>query len=110
MAVSDRSGRSRLFRSSFNAGDHRLHDSPDEARESVAVEVVALDAVLHDRSGVDFVKMDVQGSEGAVLDGMIGVLAKSPRVKLMVEFWPAGLARAGTGAARFLARLASLGF
>lgn len=110
-AVSDRPGRCRLFRSADNAGDHRLHDSPGEPRPGVEVGVVTADDVLRGRAdGVDFVKVDVQGSEGAALDGMAGVLARSPRVKMMVEFWPAGLARSGYGADRLSGRLASLGF
>lgn len=110
-AVEDRPGRRRLFRSSDNAGDHRLHDSPGEPRPAVDVDTVTVDDVLREwRGGVDFVKVDVQGSEGAALDGMAGVLARSARVKVVVECWPGGLARSGYGAERLLGRLRELGF
>jgi len=108
-AVADRRGRSRLYLSIDNAGDHRLHESP-ESRQSVEVEVVALDDVLRDRGSIDFVKIDVQGSEGGVLEGMAGLIARSPRIKMIVEFWPAGLARCGDIAARVLERLRRFGF
>lgn len=108
-AVGARASRSRLYRSVDNAGDHRLHESP-ESRQSVEVDVVALDDVLRDRGSVEFVKIDVQGSEGGVLEGMASVTASSPRVKMTVEFWPAGLARAGYGAGRFLDGVRQAGF
>jgi hypothetical protein len=38
------------------------------------------------------------------------MLAQSPRVKMMTEFWPHGLERAGYGGERMLARLAGMGF
>lgn len=108
--VSARPGRARLFRSPDNAGDHRLHDSPGDPRPGVDVAVVSLDDVFRDRAGgIDFVKVDVQGSEGAALEGMAGLLARCPRVKLLVEFWPAGLARSGYGAGRLLALLHGFG-
>ena len=107
-AVSDKPGRCRLFRCGDNAGDHRLHAAPDDRP---SVEVVTVDAVSRSRAGgVDFVKMDVQGCEGAALEGMAGVLAKSPRVRVVTEFWPHGLERAGYGGERLLGRLAGMGF
>ena len=45
-AASDRPGRSPLFRSPDNAGDHRLHESPGQRRPGVEVEVVAVDEIL----------------------------------------------------------------
>jgi hypothetical protein len=41
---------------------------------------------------------------------MAGLLARCPRVKMLVEFWPAGLARSGYGAERLLGLLQRLGF
>lgn len=109
-AVGDRAGRVRLYRSASNAGDHRLAPAAED-RAGVDVEVVTVDAALGGRAGgVDFVKVDVQGSEGAALEGMAGVLGRSPRVKVVTEFWPYGLERAGYGAGRLLGRLAGLGF
>jgi hypothetical protein len=52
----------------------------------------------------------VQGSEGVALEGAAGLLALCPRVKMLVEFWPAGLARSGYGAERLLGLLQRRGF
>jgi hypothetical protein len=58
---------------------------------------------------VDLIKMDVQGFEVHALDGMETVIAASPRLTVFTEFWPEGLRRAGSDAAKFLRRLRSLG-
>jgi hypothetical protein len=40
---------------------------------------------------VQFIKLDVQGHELAALTGMDRLLASSPDVRVLFEFWPAGL-------------------
>lgn len=40
---------------------------------------------------VDFIKLDVQGHELAALSGMEQLLASSPDLRVLFEFWPAGL-------------------
>jgi FkbM family methyltransferase len=109
-AVSDRTGATHLFRSDSNAGDHRAYDSAD-GRAAVAVETVALDRYL-DRPGlrIDFIKMDIQGSEWHALRGMRGLLARHPRLKMLMEFWPVGLRRCGASAAAVLGLLEEAGF
>ncbi len=59
---------------------------------------------------IAFIKMDVQGAEGGVLKGMMGILQKNHNVKIITEFWPAGLEMFGVGAAEFLTSLENLGF
>jgi FkbM family methyltransferase len=108
-AASDRAGPARLYKSGDNQGDHRLYEG-DEARPSVAVEAVRLDDVLPGAAPLALVKMDVQGAEGRALAGMRDLLERSPGVRLLLEFWPWGLARAGTPAAAVLTDLEALGF
>jgi len=103
-------GKLALYRSADNAGDHRVHPA-DGDRPAVSVDAVAVDGLFRDRrGGIDFVKMDVQGAEGAALEGMAGLLGRSRRAKVMLEFWPFGLVRAGYTAERLLDRLGELGF
>ena len=109
LAAAEGPGRRALYKSADNAGDHRLH-AAEAGRSAVPVDAVAVDDLFRDRGNIGFVKMDVQGSEGSALEGMAGLLARSPRVKMMLEFWPFGLARAGYGALRLLDRLRALGF
>jgi hypothetical protein len=59
---------------------------------------------------VGLAKIDVEGSEGAALEEMAGLLVRCPRLKMLVAFWPAGLTRSGYGAVRLLGLLQRLGF
>jgi FkbM family methyltransferase len=82
-----------LFRrSSFNSGNNSLGGN---GAGLVEVEVVRVDDVLP-VAAVDFIKLDVQGHELAALAGMERVLASSPAVRVLFEFWPAGLRAAHT--------------
>ncbi|RMH20528.1 MAG: FkbM family methyltransferase [Acidobacteria bacterium] len=108
-AVAEEAGTVRLFRSPDNAGDHRTYDAGD-GRAAIVVEAVRLDDALADAARVDFIKMDVQGAEPRALAGMRALLERSPRVVLLSEFWPWGLARGGASAAAYLEQLDALGF
>jgi FkbM family methyltransferase len=88
-AASDANGRATFQRAMFNSGDNRLGDSKPGA-QSIEVEVARLDEVLPGQT-VQFIKLDVQGHEVAALNGMQQVLASSPDVRVLFEFWPAGL-------------------
>jgi len=54
--------------------------------------------------------MDIQGSEARAVRGMQGVLQRYPDVRIITEFWPAGLRRSGVEAREYLADLDRLGF
>jgi hypothetical protein len=58
---------------------------------------------------VDLVKIDVQGFEGHVIEGMTKTIRQSPRLIVLSEFWPHGLRCAGTDPADFLGRLEDAG-
>ena len=92
-AVGAENGTARLFRSSDNQGDHRLEVASDR-RDSVVVVVRSLDASLGP-ADVGVIKMDAQGSEAAALRGMRKLLARNPRVRVVLGFWPFGLHRCG---------------
>jgi FkbM family methyltransferase len=91
-AAGDANGRATFQRATFNSGDNRLGASKS-GTQSIEVEVARLDEVLPVRT-VQFIKLDVQGHELAALTGMQEVLAASPNVRVLFEFWPAGLAAA----------------
>ena len=82
-------GRATFQRATFNSGDNRLGDARSGA-ESIEVEVARLDEVLPVQT-VQFIKLDVQGHELAALTGMAHLLEASPDVRVLFEFWPAGL-------------------
>lgn len=81
-AVADTSGRLPLYLAGENKGDHRLFDSPEETRDSVLVDVVRLDAYFAEYPrALDFIKIDIQGSEGAVCGSYTTVFCTRKRVE-----------------------------
>lgn len=110
-ALADAPGERALFRSPDNLGDHRLYDGGSEGRAAVPVAVTTFDAAAAPHvAGPCLVKMDTQGSEAMIIAGMRGHLGAHARdVALLVEFWPFGLANAGSSAAALVALLEPLG-
>ena len=109
-AVADRSGLTSLYLSQSNLGDHRLYDT-SETRQAIEVPITTLDDEIADRYGrVDFVKVDTQGTEAAVLAGMKRLLNVEPKPKLLLELWPEGLRAAGTDPHAFVDDLRTMGY
>ena len=109
-AVSSKTRTLRLFRSQTNRGDHRVYDSKD-GRESVPIEAVALDDLFKKMDKkVQFIKMDIQGSEALALEGMRGLIRKNRSLKLVAEFEPRCLKACGSDPGKFLKNLGQLGF
>src|SRR5882762_11244569 len=94
-AVGECSGRSKLYLSDHLNVDHRTYSTEAESRQSVPVNIVALDDYFKPGQRVDLIKMDIQGYELHALRGANRVLADNPAAKLLLEFWPYGLEEAG---------------
>jgi FkbM family methyltransferase len=111
-ALSNRKGTLKLFIAEQNKGDHRIYQPKGESRPSVEVEAVRLDEYFRDqRRGFDFIKIDTQGAEGLILEGMTGLLqAKSDGPTIFMEFWPHGLKGMGTDAGDLLKTLQSYNY
>ncbi|PWS37010.1 hypothetical protein DFH01_09015 [Falsiroseomonas bella] len=79
--------------------------------EIVPCRVAALDDLFPDPAfTVDVMKMDVEGTETQAVRGMAGLLARSPRVRILFEFAP-GLQKAhGSSAAELIGLLEGMGF
>jgi FkbM family methyltransferase len=109
LAASDQVGSAQLHISADNRGDNRLYAN-ELASDVVTVATTTVDALLQQVGiAVDVIKMDVQGAEGRVLNGMKGMLAQSRPITLLTEFWPDGLRKAKTEPQQFLSTLESLG-
>lgn len=109
-AVSNRTGKIRLYLSEENSGDHRIYDSHD-CRQSIQIESIRLDDYFKDYDGkIDFIKMDIEGAEWAALQGMSRLLMKNKNLKIISEFWPLGLKRSGFAPEEYLKSLVQSGF
>jgi FkbM family methyltransferase len=114
VAVGAECGKSTLAVNPYNWGDHWITGSSTSpawaSRQSV--DVVTLDDQLRDEPDgrLAFIKLDVQGQEVAVLDGMAKTLARNPDVILLVEISPDHLRTAGTSATVLVRRLLEIGF
>jgi FkbM family methyltransferase len=107
-AVSDHMGFVELFLDETNTGDNRLFQ--DGRGPGVRVRAVALDALPSIHPPIDVVKIDVQGAEEAVIDGMKHLLSRSPKARVSLEYWPFGLRALGRDERGALDYYRSLGY
>lgn len=108
-AVGERSGAIDLWISPSDGGDHRTV-ATDGARSHIRVPVVSLDELAAQRrTPIHFVKMDIQGAEGAALRGAREVLGRPELRGLVLEFWPGALREAGEDPEAVLATIRAAG-
>ena len=69
----------------------RPFNRPGTKRSAVAVEAISLyDYFAANPTGIDFLKMDIQGSEYDAFIGMRRTLQQNSGVTILTEFWPTG--------------------
>lgn len=75
------------------------------------VDVTTVDEALKNYDGaVNFIKIDIEGAELAALRGMTNLLKKNNKIKIIAEFRPAILKRAGIDPREFLKFFTDNGF
>ena len=100
MAVGAADGTIDLWINDRHHADHRIateqfHSAHPGSRE-VSVSLVSIDSFLESRPGpVSFVKIDVQGYELAVCQGMTDTLRQNPGIKIVLEFMPSAMRELG---------------
>jgi FkbM family methyltransferase len=102
-ALGANKGKSLLYQSANNLGDHHLYETQVN-RSSVSVDVDTLDNLLfEDRIALaNVVKMDVQGYEYYVALGMSEMMKRAKEMVVLSEFWPHGLALAKASPRAFI--------
>lgn len=110
MIVADACGHGRLYYDPDAVGGGTLSVMPltNSKNRSVEVEMTTIDAYLPADLAVDLVKIDVEGHEPAVIRGMTKTIARSPQIRLIIEFSKALLART-TGPSQFVDEIHGLG-
>ena len=110
-AVSNECGSTQLYLSAMDNGSHSIYGTA--ARGVTGTHLVAtttLDAFLKGEGWpkVDLVKIDVEGAEIRVLDGMERLCERSPDFKLIIEYCPVLINATGAKPSDLLDKLASM--
>ena len=80
--------------------------------EKIEITTISLDDFFEKQIGnsrLDFVKMNIQGAEGYVIEGAKKLFQKN-NLTLITEFWPEGLEKCGTDPQKLLLMLKELGY
>ncbi len=118
-AVTDCAGRQTFCRKESEPGGNTLWPEPGlETRlpgelQTIEVDTISLDDFLenHGRSrNVDVIKVDAEGSEGLVIDGMKRTLIENQRITLICEFCPERIMFSGGDPKATVGTLVELGF
>lgn len=114
VALADHDGDGSLFPSASHIGDSRIYNPGDADRLSgMPVKLITFDSLVsHHQIDTErvFIKLDVQGSEPWVVQGMSQSLSRSKDVILFTEIQQSILAAAGSSIDSYLTLLRQLGF
>ena len=102
-------GAGQLYLSKTNLGDHQVF-AAEGSRTRIDIRLCnGSDYLRAHTARVDFVKVDTQGSEWAVLEGLMPLLqAQGLPCRILVELTPVSLRQAGASGRQLIATLASL--
>lgn len=90
LAVSNTNGYAYLNISNKESGEHSLEEKTREYLKRIRINTTKLDSYATE---VGLIKIDVEGHEAKVIDGARKLLESNKDVKLIIEFWPEGLAK-----------------
>lgn len=107
-ALWNETGTSKLFvRADDQCGGHSMIGG-DESK-AVSIETITLDEYLGNNQRVDVMKIDAEGAEPFIIEGMQQVIAASPGMKILMEFAPDFVRGSGRDPQEFLNMLIGLG-
>jgi len=108
-AVSDITGGIKLFLAEDASGHSTVCEKPDQ--RFIQVDSTTLDDFFTDQiPQIHVIKIDVEGAEGVVLEGMRNIIDKNPELIIFTEFCPDALKRAGCVPTEYLKKLADYEF
>ncbi len=103
-AVCDRNGTTVFQRLSRHRGSgtiialENIDLSPlGDRPEAVTVDTIRLDDAIPAGTRVDLMKIDAEGAEAAIFDGMSRIIAENPDIRLIIEVSPTTLSKQGRG-------------
>jgi FkbM family methyltransferase len=108
-ALSNAAGSFKLFLERGNLGKHSLV-LEHGGKHYVNVETIPLDDYWKGQGDIKLVKIDTEGAEGLILDGMRETLKNQKGLELILEFAPRRLQKSGYDPDKVLDDLYRLGF
>ncbi len=109
-ALSDTRGTLQLHLHKTNGGAHSTALSEERA-ESIDVDALPLDEYWKETGGeIALVKIDTEGAEGFILEGMRSILENQQRMAVIIEYHPLLFRKAGFDPAAVLNGFADLGY
>jgi FkbM family methyltransferase len=114
-AISNINGRATLFLDRTNQGSHSLarqgEDTHTFGKDTIEVETQTMGSFVSNYNGrIDFVKIDVEGAEPAVLEGMENMINQNKDLIIITEFLPDVIRRFDSSPEEYLNRLLNYGF
>lgn len=104
-AVSDVTGKIKLYLSKDGTGAHKIHNKKND-REFIYVDSIALDDYFRSKKiNIDFIKMDIEGAEVKALKGMKKLISSNTNLKLISEFNPTDILDIGDSPETYLESL-----
>ncbi len=67
--------------------------TPTNCVLTTKIQVITLDTFLSQEDHIDFVKMDMDGSEPLAIQGMVQLIRRSPNLRVLAEYQPGNLKR-----------------
>lgn len=108
VAIGDHIGSVNLFRTDTHSGQSSLNSNQETSKNFVSVNLTTLDELLEKLSTIDWMKIDVEGSELNVLQGSQKTLLKTK--KILIEIHEPQLRKQNQKPEQIIFNLENLGF
>jgi len=108
LAISNKKGKNKLYQ--YEIYGHNTLFPYSNGDTFVEVDVDTLDNILGSVSRIDMIKIDAEGAEPFVLEGMKEIIMKNPGLTIIIEFGPGHFIRNGIDPLNFITSLMNDGF
>ena len=111
-AVSNTNSTIKLFLSDTDRATNRIYDAGiNDAHKIIEVETCSIDNFLHNNKiKINFIKIDAEGSEQGVIEGMESTIKKNNQLNIMTEFFPFLIEKYGSTPQKYLFEIKELGY
>ena len=111
-AVSDTTEKIKLFLGDNDSAINRIYDAKlGDAKKSIDVESITIDEYFKENDKLfNFIKIDSEGSEAKIINGMEKFLTKNRKLIMMTEFFPFLIKKSGDEPKQYLKSLENFGF